>query len=601
MKGVNEKLTVNERISQLRKKKKKKNIDAFIIPSFDAHQSEYVPEQWMARQWISGFTGSAGTVVVTMKEAGLWTDGRYFIQAENQLKGSEIKLFKMGQPDVPDYVQWIKEVLPMGGTVGFNGKSMPVSLYMDMTKAYKPRKFAIEAGYDLIGELWTDRPAMPKAPIFIHDTVYAGKSRAEKLAEVRTEMEKLHSEYYLISALEDIAWLLNIRGGDVLNTPVVSAYVLVSRTECRLFIDESKLSSEVRNELEADGIEVYDYESIQKAVASLNSGASIIIDPEKTNVWLYKSIPEAVEILEMPNITTGMKAVKNSTEIQSLRNAHIKDGVALVKFLIWLDSNLGKNKITEITVEEKLKEFRLQQELSMGPSFNTIAGYKDHAAIMHYKAVPGIEYALEKEGMLLIDSGGQYLDGTTDTTRTIVLGELTQEQRKDFTLVLKSHIGLATARFLHGCTCTHLDILARKSIWEEGLDYRCGTGHGVGFLLSVHEGPQGFRRTPIINSIVLEPGMILTNEPGIYKEGKHGIRTENTLLVTDDFENEYGRYLKFDTISFCPIDLEGLDISLLTQQEKDWLNNYHKEVYNKLSPYLNEEEKAWLRNETRAV
>ena len=594
-------MTVNEKISRLRELMKGKNIDAFIIPSFDAHQSEYVPEHWMARQWISGFTGSAGTVVVTMKEAGLWTDGRYFIQAENQLKGSEIKLFKMGQPDVPDYVQWIKEVLPIGGTVGFDGKSMPVSLYMDMIKAYKPRKLAIEAGCDLVGELWTDRPAMPKAPIFIHDTVYAGKSRTEKLTDLRTEMEKLNSEYYLISALEDIAWLLNIRGGDVANTPVVSAYVLVSRTECRLFIDESKVNGDIRNELETDGIEVHDYESIQKAVASLNSGASIILDPEKTNVWLYKSIPEAVEILEMPNITTSMKAIKNSTEIQNLRNAHIKDGVALVKFLIWLDSNLGKEDITEITVEEKLNEFRLQQELSMGPSFDTIAGFKDHAAIIHYKAVPGIEYALEKEGMLLIDSGGQYLDGTTDTTRTIVLGELTQEQKKDFTLVLKSHIGLATARFLHDCTCTHLDILARKPIWEEGLDYRCGTGHGVGFLLSVHEGPQGFRRVPVINSIVLQPGMILTNEPGIYKEGKHGIRTENTMLVTDDFENEYGRYLKFDTISYCPIDLEGLDISLLTQQEKDWLNNYHKEVYNKLSPYLNEEEKAWLRNETRAV
>lgn len=578
-----------------------KNIDAFIVPSFDAHQSEYVPEHWKARQWISGFTGSAGTVVVTHKEAGLWTDGRYFLQAENQLKGSQVKLFKIGQPDVPTYIEWIKEMLPVNGVVGFNGKTMPVSLFNDMVKTYQSKKLNFETNYDLVGELWEDRPEIPQAPIFAHDVKYAGKSRTEKLAEVRKEMQKLNSGYYLLSSLDDVAWLLNIRGGDVPNTPVVTAYVLISQTGCRLFIDRSKVNDDVKKELEADFIEVLDYESIEKAISSLKGEGSILMDPEKTNVWLYKSVPEAYEIVQEPNITTNLKAVKNCTEVKNTINSQIKDGVALVKFLIWLDNNLGKANITEITVDEKLKDFRAQQELSMGPSFDTIAGYKDHAAMMHYKAVPGIEYSLEKEGMLLIDSGGQYLDGTTDMTRTIVLGKLTDEQKKDFTLVLKAHIGLATAKFLHGCTCTHLDILARRPIWEEGLDYRCGTGHGVGFLLSVHEGPQGFRREPVINSVVLEPGMILTNEPGIYREGKHGVRTENTLLVVDDFETEYGKYMKFDTISFCPIDLDGLDISLLTQQEKDWLNNYHKEVYDKLSTSLNEEEKAWLKHETRAI
>jgi Xaa-Pro aminopeptidase len=414
-------------------------------------------------------------------------------------------------------------------------------------------------------------------------------------------MQKQNADHYLLSSLDDVAWLLNLRGGDVPNLPVVTAYVLISHTGCKLFIDNNKVSVTVKEELESDKVVVFDYEAIEQEIATISGKGSIIIDPEKTNVCLYRAVPEAYEIVEMPNITSTLKAVKNSTEIKNLRNSHIKDGVALVKFHIWLDKNLGKERITEITVAEKLKEFRSQQELSMGPSFDTIAGYKEHAAMMHYKAVPGVEYTLENQGMLLIDSGGQYLDGTTDTTRTIVLGELTPEQKKDFTLVLKSHIGLATAKFMYGCTCTHLDILARRPLWEEGLDYRCGTGHGVGFLLSVHEGPHGFRRVPVINTVVLEPGMIVTNEPGIYKEGKHGVRTENTLLVVDDFETEYGKYMKFDTISYFPIDLDGIDVSSLTQQEKDWLNNYHKEVYEKLSPYLDESEKTWLKQETRVV
>lgn len=578
-----------------------KSIDAFIIPSFDAHQSEYVPEHWKARQWISGFTGSAGTVVVTMQEAGLWTDGRYFLQAEKQLEGSVVKLFRMGLPGVPAYIDWINETLPVKGIVGFNGKSMPVSVYKDMKRAYKDKKLAFETGYDLIGQLWEDRPPIPQVPVFLHDIKYAGKTRTEKLSEVRSEMQKENCSHYLLSSLDDVAWLLNLRGGDVPNNPVVTAYVLVSQADCKLFIDKSKITEAVEKELESDRIEVLEYEAIEQEINSIKGEGSIIVDPDKTNVWLYKSVPEAFGIVEKTNITTNLKAVKNSTEIKNLRNSHIKDGVALVKFHIWLDKNLGKEKITEITVDEKLKEFRSLQELSMGPSFDTIAGYKEHAAMMHYKAVPGIEYSLEKEGMLLIDSGGQYLDGTTDTTRTIVLGELTPEQRKDFTLVLKAHIGLATAKFMYGCTCTHLDILARRPLWEEGLDYRCGTGHGVGFLLGVHEGPQGFRRVPAVNTVVLEPGMILTNEPGIYKEEKHGVRTENTLLVIDDFETEYGRYMKFDTISYCPIDLDGIEVSLLTQQEKDWLNNYHQEVYDRLSPSLDEPEREWLKHETRAV
>ncbi len=594
-------MTVNEKISKLRSLMKDKKIDAFIIPSSDAHQTEYAAEHWKARQWISGFTGSAGTVVVTLDDAGLWTDGRYFIQAENQLQGSQVKLFKMGQPDVPTYIEWINDVLPVNGVVGFNGKSMSVSLFKDMMKAFKSKKLSFETSYDFVGELWKDRPAMSDAPIFIHDVKYAGKSRTEKLVEVRSGMKKLDSDYYLLSYLDDIAWLLNIRGWDTPNNPIVTAYALISQTGCQLFIDRNKVGNDVKKELETDHIEILDYELIDKTISSLKGEGSIILDPEKTNVWLYKSVPEAYEVIHEPDITTYLKAVKNDVEVKNLRNSHIKDGAAIVKFLTWLDKNLGKEEITEITVENKLRELRHQQELNLGISFETIAGYKDHAAMMHYKALPEIQYTLKKEGMLLIDSGGQYLDGTTDMTRTIVLGEITEEEKKDFTLVLKSHIGLATAKFLQGCTCTHLDILARKPLWEEGLDYRCGTGHGVGFLLGVHEGPHGFKRPPIVNSVVLEPGMIITNEPGIYREGKHGIRTENTILVVDDYETEYGKYMKFDTISYCPIDIDGIDADLLTQQEKDWLNSYHREVYDKLSPHLNEEEKEWLKHETRAI
>lgn len=578
-----------------------KHIDAYIIPSFDAHQSEYVPEHWKARQWISGFTGSAGTVVVTMKEAGLWTDGRYFLQAEKQLEGSPLTLFRMGLPGVPTYLEWINASLPLNGVVGFNGKSMPVSVYKDMQKQFKGKKLSFQTDYDFIGQLWEDRPEIPKNPVFLHDVKYAGKTRTEKLTEVRTEMQKQNAGHYLISSLDDLAWLLNLRGGDVPNLPVVTAYVLISQDSCKLFIDNSKVSASIKNELEAEKIQVLAYEAIEEAITSIKGEGAIIMDPEKTNVWLYKAVPEACTVLELPNITTNLKAVKNSIEIENLRNAHIKDGAALVKFHIWLEKHLGKEKITELTVGEKLQEFREQQELSMGPSFDTIAGYKEHAAMMHYKAVPGIEYTLDKEGMLLIDSGGQYLDGTTDTTRTIVLGKLTEQQKKDFTLVLKSHIGLSMAKFMYGCTCTHLDILARRPLWEEGLDYRCGSGHGVGFLLSVHEGPHGFKRVPFFSTVILEPGMTITNEPGIYREGGHGVRTENTVLVVDDFETEYGRYLKFDTISYCPIDLDGVDASMLTPQEKDWLNDYHKEVYEKLAPRLDQEEKAWLKHKTRAI
>ncbi|AUS97907.1 peptidase M24 [Clostridium thermosuccinogenes] len=592
-------MEIKERVEKLRQLMKENGIDAYIIPSSDAHQSEYVADHWKSRQWISGFTGSAGTVVITEKDAGLWTDGRYYIQAEKQLAGSGIQLFRAGEPDVPSYEKWLKDVLKEGDCVGFDGSLFSVKSVDEMEKEFSEKKISLKTDKDLIGQLWTDRPGLPEGTVFVHDVKYAGKSRVEKLNEVRKEMKSLGANYYLLSSLDDIAWLLNIRGSDVPNNPVVISNAVISMDGCILFVDLKKIPSEIKKELNSDGVELMGYGDIQKFLEGIGDGDSIIIDPARTNMNLYNSINTNTKKIRHPNITTRLKAIKNDVEIQNLRNCMIKDGVAMVKFIKWLKESVGKEKITEISAEEKLEEFRRQQELFVEPSFDTIAGYKDHAAMMHYKATPESQYTLMNEGFLLVDSGGQYLDGTTDITRTIVLGKLTEEERRDFTLVLKGYLGLDSVKFLYGATGSNLDVLARKPIWEYGMDYKCGTGHGVGFFLNVHEGPQ--RISQVVNNVKLEKGMIVTNEPGIYKEGKHGIRTENIMLVVEDEKTESGQFMRFEALTCCPIDLDGIDVDLLTEAEKKRLNEYHKDVYSKLSPYLNEEEKDWLRKETREI
>lgn len=592
-------MNIRDRVEKLRQLMKENQMDAYIIPSFDAHQSEYVAEHWKCRQWISGFTGSAGTVVITLEDAGLWTDGRYYIQAEKQLEGSGIRLFRMVDPGVPFYSEWLADVLNEGSVVGFDGNVFSIHMVKKMEKDLKAKRIVLKMNQDLIGDLWGDRPEIPKGPIFTHDVKYAGKSRVEKLNEVREEMKNKGASHYILTSLDDIAWLLNIRGADVPNNPVVIANVIVAEHKCYLFIDSCKVSPLVKLELEAEGIELKANHEIQTFLGNLSGGDTIILDANKTNSRLYNAINSITKIIDSPDITTNLKAIKNEVEIKNVKWCEIKDGLAMVKFIKWLKNVVDKEEITEITAEERLEDFRRAQEGYVGTSFDTIAGYREHAAMMHYKANKETQFTLKNEGLFLIDSGGQYYDGTTDITRTIVLGKLTDEQKRDFTLVLKGFIALSSVKYLYGATGSNLDVLARQPIWQYGLDYKCGTGHGVGFFLNVHEGPQSIRNNN--NNVTLEKGMIITNEPGIYLEGKYGIRIENMMLVVEDEKTEFGQFMKFETITYCPIDLAGINKDMLTESEKQWLNNYHQEVYTKLAPYLNEEESGWLREETREI
>ena len=592
-------MNIRDRVEKLRQLMKENQMDAYIIPSFDAHQSEYVAEHWKCRQWISGFTGSAGTVVITLEDAGLWTDGRYYIQAEKQLEDSGIRLFRMMDPGVPFYSEWLTDVLKEESIVGFDGNVFSINMVKKMEKDLKAKSIELKMNQDLIGDLWKDRPEIPKGPMFTHEVKYAGKSRVEKLNEVREEMKNKGANYYILTSLDDIAWLLNIRGADVPNNPVVIANVIVAEHKCYLFIDSCKVPHLVKLELETEGIELKANHEIQTFLENLSGGDAIILDTNKTNINLYNAINSNTKKIESPNITTNLKAIKNEVEIKNLKWCEIKDGLAMVKFIKWLKSAVDKEEITEITAEERLEDFRSGQEGFVGPSFDTIAGYKEHAAMMHYKANKYNQFTLKNEGLFLIDSGGQYYDGTTDITRTIVLGKLTDEQKRDFTLVLKGFIALSSVKYLYGATGSNLDVLARQPIWQYGMDYKCGTGHGVGFFLNVHEGPQSIRNDN--NNVILEKSMIITNEPGIYLEGKYGIRIENMMLVVEDEKTEFGQFMKFEAITYCPIDLAGINKEMLTESEMKWLNNYHQEVYTKLVPYLNEEERVWLREETREI
>ncbi|NMB07954.1 MAG: aminopeptidase P family protein [Tissierellia bacterium] len=593
-------MEINQRINKLRKLMKEKGIDAYIIPTSDPHQSEYLADYYKTRVWISGFTGSAGTVVITHNKAILWTDGRYFIQAEKELKESEIQLSKMGIPGYPTYTEWLRNNLEKGSTLGFNGKIFSILDVERLEKELEGREIKFIDEYDLVGEIWEDRPAAPSSKAFLHEIKYTGKTAKEKIADVRKKMEKQSITHFILGSLDDIAWLYNIRGRDVANNPVIISYAMITKDQAWLFVDEEKIDENVKKNLNENGVEIHDYNKVIDYVKAMEKDSTVFLDPSRINTWLYNAIPRECEIKRGTNITTELKGVKNPTEIENQKNAYIKDGVALVKFMYWLDNNIEKNTITEVSAAEKLEEFRKQQEGFIEPSFDTIAAYKENAAMMHYKAEEGkSNYELKPEGMFLVDSGGQYYDGTTDITRTIVLGKISEEEKKDFTLTLKSHINLINARFLYGATGSSLDAIARYPLWQEGLDYKCGTGHGVGYLLNVHEGPHGmgFNR----NNVVFKKGMIITIEPGVYKEGKHGIRIENVAVVEEDIVTESGQFMKFETISYVPIDLEGIDVKLLTEEEIEWLNNYHNEVYNKLSPYLTDEEKQWLKEETRSI
>ncbi|MGL5351696.1 MAG: aminopeptidase P family protein [Clostridium sp.] len=585
-------------IANLREIMLKNNIDYYIIPSSDPHQSEYVEEYYKGRSYVSGFTGSAGTLLVGKEESKLWTDGRYFIQAANELSGSGIDLMKMRNPGVETIEEWISKNISIGETLGFDGRVISANQYKELLKISEKNNFKIEMKNDLLEECWDNRPSLSKEEIFIHEIKFAGKSASEKINEVRNEMNKCKASSYIITTLDDIAWLFNIRGNDISFNPVAASYALITNEIARLYIDKDKVNEETLTVLKGEGIEVCSYENIEKDVNEIKG--SVVIDPQKVSAKIYSLIGKEVKIIEKLNITTSLKAIKNKVEIANTENSQVRDGVAMVKFIKWLKENIGKEEITEMSASDEVLGFRAEGDNFKGPSFGTIAGYKEHAAMMHYSATEESEYTLKPEGMLLLDSGGQYLDGTTDITRTFILGNITAEEKRDFTLVLKGHIALSKAKFLKGTTGMNLDILARQPMWQYGMDYKCGTGHGVGYFLNVHEGPQGFRQEG--NTTVLEEGMIITNEPGIYKEGKHGIRIENTLLVVKDvISEEFGEFYKFQTISYCPIDLNGVVVEMLEVGEKEWLNNYHETVFNKLSPFLNNDEVNFLKEQTRSI
>lgn len=590
--------TINNRIAALRAHIAQEQIQAFIIPSTDPHLSEYVAPHWQSREWISGFTGSAGTVVVTAKDAGLWTDSRYFLQAARQLEGTCITLYKEMLPETPNIPEFLSAHLQEGDCVGIDGKMFSAEEVEHLQKELKKSGICIKSIADPMQLLWTDRPAMPLAPTFVYDTKYAGMSFTEKLPAVRQAMEAAGADSLLLAALDEIAWLLNIRGNDVHCNPVVVSYLLIEKDKVNYFAQPQKVTPELAEYFSANGISVHPYEEIGHYLNSFNAH-SILMNPAKTNYAIYSAIRPGCLIINGASPVALLKAIRNKQEIAGIHAAMQRDGVALVKFLKWLDEAVPAGKETEISVDKKLHTFRAAQPLYMGESFDTIAGYKEHGAIVHYEATPETDVTLKPEGFLLLDSGAQYLDGTTDITRTIALGPLTEEEKTDYTLILKGHIALAMAVFPEGTRGAQLDVLARMPIWKKRMNYLHGTGHGVGHFLNVHEGPQSIRMNE--NPVVLQPGMVTSNEPGVYKAGSHGIRTENLVLTVPAGEGMFGKYLKFETLTLCPICRKGIIKELLTAEEIGWLNNYHRTVYEKLSPDLNNDEREWLKEACKAV
>lgn len=592
------KQSIKERIHALRMTFRPNNIKAFIIPSTDPHLSEYVAPYWMSREWISGFTGSAGTAVILMDKAGLWTDSRYFLQAEKELEGSGITLYKEMLPETPSITKFLCQNLKPGESVSIDGKMFSVQQVEQMKEDLAPYQLQVNLFGDPLKNIWKDRPSMPDAPAFIYDVKYAGKSCGEKVAAIRTELKKKGIFALFLSSLDEIAWTLNLRGSDVHCNPVIVSYLLVTQDEVVYFISPEKITQEVNEYLQEQQVSLRKYDEAESFLNSF-AGENILIDPKKTNYAIYSAINPACKVVRGESPVTLLKAIRNEQEIAGIHHAMQRDGVALVKFLKWLEASVLSGKETELSVDRKLHEFRAAQPLYMGESFDTIAGYKEHGAIVHYSATEESDVTLQSKGFLLLDSGAQYLDGTTDITRTIALGELTEEEKTDYTLILKGHIALAMAKFPAGTRGAQLDVLARMPIWSHGMNFLHGTGHGVGHFLSVHEGPQSIRMNE--NPIVLQPGMVTSNEPGVYKAGSHGIRTENLTLVCKDKEGMFGEYFKFETITLCPICKKGIIKEMLTAEEVKWFNDYHQTVYEKLSPSLNEEEKKWLLEATKAI
>ena len=592
-------MTVKERIEALREHLNKTGVKAFIVPSTDPHMSEYVAPHWEARQWISGFTGSAGTVVVTENEAGLWTDSRYFLQASEQLQGTGIDLYKEKLPDTPSIAEFLKSRFAKGDVVGIDGQVFSLATAKTLQQELAEKGIELRSVADPFESIWENRPPIPQNPVFILPIQYAGEGCQEKVVRIRQQMEKDNVDVILITALDEIAWVLNLRGNDVHCNPVFVSYLLIDHHDVKLFIDDCKLTPEVRSYLNDCEVMVYHYSDFYSYLDLNTYTNKVLADPAYLNYAIYQGLSPHSELIGRKTYVAFMKAVRNQIEIDNLHHAMVKDGVAMVKFLKWLDTEADIYHETEMSVDRQLHAFRAAQADYIGESFDTIAGYGAHGAIVHYEATPETNAALEPRGFLLLDSGAQYLDGTTDITRTIPLGHLTQEEKEDYTLILKGHIDLAMAVFPERTRGAQLDILARQPIWRHRMNYLHGTGHGVGSFLNVHEGPHSIRMED--NPVTLQTGMVVTDEPGIYKAGSHGVRTENILLVVPSGEGMFGNYLQFETVTLCPIDKRPIIKELLSDEEIDWLNQYHAKVYEKLSPYLDKAEQDWLRTATTAL
>jgi len=585
-------------LAVLRGLMKEKGIDAYLITDGDPHASEYVTAHWKARSWFSGFTGSNGLVVITQSKAGLWTDGRYFDQAEQQLCGTGIELYKMEALGVPKYDEFLAEELPKGGKLGFDGRIMDMKEFESLQDTLKKKDVSYSYQEDLVGLIWKDRPALPTASAFEHEQRFAGMPITEKLAIVRKKMAEEEVTAYLVSALDDIAWLMNIRGRDVPHTPVVYAYAFITPDEAHLFIDQNKIT-DITAKLKAQGITIHDYDSITGFLGKL-SGGKLLFDTKRTNVLLSEALPKDLPTKQdlETDIVVMLKAVKSDVEVKNSRNAYIKESVVLVRFLKWLDQHPDVSSLTEGAIVRRLTEFRKQMPDFLEDGFASIIAYGENAAFPHYN--PGPEGAfLKADGFMIVDTGGQYYDGTTDTTRTVRLGAVSDEMKRMFTLVLKGHIGIAKAVFPKGTAGVQLDILARLPLWEQGLDFLHGTGHGIGYCLGVHEGPQNISKRP--SKITLEPGMFISNEPGFYKKGYYGIRIENIIVVEKRLNGEYGEFYGFDSLIYCPIDTSVVDVSLLNTDELEYLNEYHKKTFELVSPHLAADEKEWLKKATMPI
>lgn len=593
---------MREELVRLRCRMQEEQVDAYLIMTDDFHGSEYVGDYFKSREYISGFTGSAGTLLVRKDSAGLWTDGRYFLQAEKQLLGSGITLYRSGQPGVPSVKEFLLKTMRPGEILGFDGRCVMASYARELRETLEPSKVMVRSDIDLVGDIWKDRPALSCEPVWILEKQYAGKDVCEKIKEVRQILKNKKVDWFLLAALEDICWLLNVRGNDVACTPVVLSYLLMSQEEVRWYVQKQALTDDVKEYLKNADIQLKDYDKVYEEVGHLPAGARLLYDENHVNDALMHRITSEMETVDEENPTLLLKAVKNPVEVENERIAHVKDGVAVSKFIYWLKKQTGQELITERSAAVLLEELRGKQKNYVGPSFYPILAYGEHGAIVHYSADEQSDIPLKPEGFLLADTGGHYKEGTTDVTRTIVLGPLTEEQKRMYTLILKAHIHLADAVFLHGATGMSLDVLARTPLWEQGLDYNHGTGHGVGYLLSVHEGPNSFRYRPAAsrgNDCVMKEGMITSDEPGIYLEGQFGIRLENLLVCVRKKANEYGVFLGFEPLTMVPFETEAILWDHLSQQEIHWLNTYHKKVYETIAPYLNEEEREWLKKATR--